>query len=206
MKSLTIDQSRENVAAVLVTMKSVKGFKIGKPIDEFVTKMAQLIAAGNNAEAIKQGGEIVSVGRSILGAFIRNSAIDHMKGEVQTTAYFNRQIALRRDEEWYDTDLIDGLVARHAELLEAIKTESAGDFTKRVAAYNAMSDSLTASDAEQNRRDQVRRTLEQAEKVAKSKKGKGDKAEGERKVANAQREAVRQVRQNQADELLNLLK
>ncbi len=205
---LTLDQVTENVGGLIKTMKSVKGFRIGEPITGFVKKMADAIEAGKQADAIDVGEELVSVGRSILGKFIRNSVVDQ-KSEADEMllrqAHFNK-ILSRVVAEGYDEDIVARLEKLRKELEEAVNVERNGTFEVRIGAYNAMSQAAEDADKEQEKRDRVRRVQRQEAARAAASNGKKDALpQVPTNKGTEQRATLLAARKQQADALKALL-
>lgn len=204
---MTIEESAERVKLVISVMKSFQGFKIGDPVAGWVREMAEAIECNDTKTALARGGEIVSVGRSILGKFVRNSVFDQMAEDSQTVtreAHYNRELRLRV-EDGFDEDIIGGLRKAHTELLEAVRLETNGTFDRRRDAYNAMQKCLADADVEQRRRDNVRAVrVKESKRVAK--KAKDDRAtELNRAAAQTQREKILAARRETAGALTSLL-
>ncbi len=208
---MTLEQSTDRVKTLITTMKSVTGFKVGEPIKGMVEAMAGHIELGQQDDAIAKAGEIFSVGRSILGKFLRNSVVSQMaevaEGQDPTVAkeaFFVREIRLRR-EDGFDADLLARLEKFRKELEEAVRVETNGTFDQRIMAYNSMSKVLVEADAEQRKRDRVRMVREEETKRL-AKKNRDDRAtELNIAAAQTQRQRLLSKRKEEADSIRGLL-
>ncbi|MFZ2523577.1 MAG: hypothetical protein WAW92_04300 [Minisyncoccia bacterium] len=203
---ITLEQSVERVTEVIAAMKSFMDFKVGDPVAGWVRQMAEAIEQNDAKTALARGGDIVSVGRSILGKYVRNSVFDQMTddGQMVREAHFNKELRLRV-EEGYDEDIVGGLRKAHTRVLEAVRLETNGTFDLRRDAHNAMQKCLAEADVVQRRRDNVRVVRErEAQRVAK--KAKDARAtELNRVAAQTQREKILAARRETAGHLISLL-
>lgn len=211
--TMNIEEAKTKVRELLGFMRSAPSFKINNTITEFVTKFAEFIKGGDSDNAIRQAGQLLSVGRSIFGKYLRNSVVDHeeTKNEKSFTveAHFNRIIRLKT-EQCYDEDLVGQLKAGHAKLLTAVSEEKDGDFSRRIAAYTEMVTLVDGIDDLQFARDEAARdAAEKAKKLAKKgRQAAEDAAATERNKQRDQsaRQRLLAQREQEADEFLSFVK
>lgn len=156
MKFENFDEATTIVAGFIRTAKSVSGFEVREPIKGFVLDMAKAIEAGQNNVAVEKAGSIMSIGRSVLGKYIRFAVVDQqVEGKAPRVARFRWQIEELVADSYHE-DILAGLWKKFDELAEAVRLELNGAFDLRVAAYNAMAKAIETARIEQARRDRVR--------------------------------------------------
>lgn len=183
-------------------MRGTKSFKMSSEFKAAFVNVADYIEANDERQAVRGGLEVLKMGRGILHAFYRNSVIDKVaNGELQKLARFTLDMNERRDVRRYDQDVVAKLEKVRKALEQTVRMETGDFFAERLVAYNTMNEALETADAEQKKRNGVRKERELTARKTREKAAE----EAGKLAAVAQRDALMQQRKSEAQSLIALV-